>query len=371
MLQQDRLAQLRQEVAQIEPMEAAERANSGSILLDIRDPDELAQGSPPVAVRLARSFLEMQIEAVAPDPKTELMVLCASGTRSLFVADGLKRLGYRSVASVAGGFRAWSESGLPVEKVRTLTSLERERYARHLKIPEVGEAGQVKLLSRKVAIVGAGGLGSPIAYYLAAAGLGRLGIIDDDRLERSNLQRQILHADSRVGQLKTRSAAETLTAFNPDLQVDLHEVRLDRSNARTILAGYDLVVDGSDNLSTRYAVNDACVQLRIPMVYGAIWRFEGQVSVFWPDGLQGGPCYRCIFPEPPPTELTPSCAEAGVLGVLPGIIGSIMAAEALKILLGLGKPLIGRLLIYDGLSGRFDELALEADRECRWCAKAA
>jgi molybdopterin/thiamine biosynthesis adenylyltransferase/rhodanese-related sulfurtransferase len=370
MLQQDRLGQLKLEIPEISPVEAAARSGPGAILLDIRDPDEMGEGSPAASVKAPRSFLELQIEAIAPDPETELMVLCASGVRSLFAADALKRLGYRSVVSVAGGFRGWREQGLPVETVRRLSPTERERYARHLKIPEVGEAGQARLLTRKVALVGAGGLGSPIAFYLAAAGVGTLGLIDDDHIERSNLQRQILHTDSRVGQSKARSAAETLTAFNPDVTINLHEVRLDAANAGAILADYDLVIDGSDNLATRYVVSDSCAALKVPMVYGAIFRFEGQVSAFWPSGPRGGPCYRCLFPERPPPELTPSCADAGVLGVLPGVVGCLMATEALKILLDLGDPLFGRLLTYDGLSGRFDELGFEADPHCAWCAPA-
>ncbi|HEX2763724.1 MAG TPA: molybdopterin-synthase adenylyltransferase MoeB [Allosphingosinicella sp.] len=368
MLRQNRIAELRREIEEVSAAEAAARTAGGALLLDIRDPDELAPGSPAKSVRIGRSFLELQIEAIAPDPETQLIVLCASGTRSLFAADGLRRLGYRSVASVAGGYRAWDEAGLPVETVRTLTAPERERYSRHLRIPEIGEAGQARLLTARVALVGAGGLGSPAAYYLAAAGVGALGLIDDDRIERSNLQRQILHADARVGQMKARSAAETLSAFNPDVKLTLHEVRLDRSNADEILRSYDLVIDGSDNLPTRYVVSDACVRLNIPMIYGAIFRFEGQVSVFWPGAPEGGPCYRCLFPEPPPSELTPSCAEAGVLGVLPGMIGTLMAAEALKILLGLGDTLVGRLLSYDALEARFEELALVPDKECAFCA---
>ncbi|WP_237071368.1 MULTISPECIES: molybdopterin-synthase adenylyltransferase MoeB [Mycetohabitans] len=367
-LQQQRLAQLKAEITEIDPREAAQRLAAGAILLDIRDTDEWAQGTPAAAVRVGRSFLEQQIEGVVADPDTALMILCGSGVRSLFVADALKRLGYRSVASVAGGFQAWTECDLPVERPKILSATERERYARHLRIPEVGEAGQAKLLARRVALVGAGGLGSPIAYYLAAAGVGTLGLIDDDRIERSNLQRQILHTDARVGQSKARSAAETLTGFNPNVALVLHEVRLDSANAEAILADYDLVIDGSDNIATRYVVNDACVKHGIPMIYGAIFRFEGQVSAFHPAGPNGGPCYRCLFPEPPPRDLTPSCAEAGVLGVLPGVIGTLMATEALKILLGIGEPLVGRLLTYDALSERFDELRMEASPDCRWCA---
>ncbi|MES2869680.1 MAG: molybdopterin-synthase adenylyltransferase MoeB [Pseudomonadota bacterium] len=367
-LQEQRLEQLKAEITEIDPREAVERIDAGAILLDIRDTEEWAQGSPVKSRHVGRSFLEQQIETIVADPDTPLIILCGSGIRSLFVADALSRLGYRSVTSVAGGYRAWSELGLAVERHKLLSTCERERYARHLCIPEIGEAGQARLMARRVALVGAGGLGSPTAYYLAAAGIGALALIDDDRLERSNLQRQILHTDARIGELKTRSAAETLTAFNPDVKLELHEVRLDHNNVDTILAGYDLVIDGSDNLATRYVINDACLRLGIPMIYGAIFRFEGQVSAFWPMGPQGGPCYRCLFPEPPPRDLAPSCVEAGVLGVLPGVIGTLMATEALKILLGIGEPLMGRLLTYDALGARFDELQVDVNPHCEWCS---
>lgn len=371
MLQQERLTRLRAEIGELSPTHAAAEHARGALLLDVREPDEWAQGSPQGAARIGRPFLEFQIETIAPTPDTRVIVLCESGGRSLFVADGLKRMGYRSVASVAGGYRAWRAQGLPVEMPKILTASERERYARHLAIPEVGEAGQARLLAARVALVGAGGLGSAIAYYLAAAGVGTLGLIDDDMIERSNLQRQILHADARVGSSKARSGAETLGAFNPGVAINLHEVRLDASNAAEILGNYDLVIDGTDNLATRYIVNDACVRLHIPMVYGAIFRFEGQVGIFWPAAVPSGPCYRCLFPEPPPAELAPSCAEAGVLGVLPGVIGTLMAAEALKVLLSIGEPLIGRLLTYDALAGRFGELAIARDPACGWCGASA
>lgn len=367
-LQERRLAALGETIPQVGPAVAAARQGAGAVLLDIREPDEVAQGSPRGATRLSRGFLEFRIEAIAPDPATELLVLCASGGRSLFVADALTRLGYRSVSSVAGGFKAWREAGLPIETPRVLTAAERARYARHLLIPEVGETGQAKLLQSRVALVGAGGLGSPIAFYLAAAGVGTLGLIDDDHIEQSNLQRQILHTEARVGTSKARSAAATLAAFNAGVNIQLHELRLDASNVDAVLEGYDLVIDGSDNLPTRYLVNDACVRLGVPEVYGAIFRFEGQMSVFWPSSRPSAPCYRCLFPEPPPAELAPSCAEAGVMGVLPGVMGTLMATEALKILLGIGEPMIGRLLTYEALSGRFDELALTADPHCPWCA---
>ena len=371
MLQQERLFQLRAEIDEATPEQAAADCAVGALLLDAREPDEWASGTPSGAIRIGRSFLEFRIEAIAPSPDTPIYLLCESGGRSLFAADGLKRMGYRAIRSVAGGFRAWRERGLPVETPRMLTTADRERYARHLSIPEIGEAGQARLLSARVALVGAGGLGSPIAYYLAAAGVGTLALIDDDRIERSNLQRQILHADDRIGEAKARSAEKTLRAFNPSIAITVHETRLDASNAEAMLRDYDLVIDGSDNLPTRYLVNDICVRLGIPMVYGAIFRFEGQASVFWPGGSRGGPCYRCLFPRPPPLELAPSCADAGVLGVLPGVIGTVMAAEALKLLLDTGEPLIGRLLTYDALAGRFAELSLASDPDCRWCSPSA
>jgi molybdopterin/thiamine biosynthesis adenylyltransferase/rhodanese-related sulfurtransferase len=296
-LQQQRLEALRTELGEVNPAAALARQAAGAILLDVREPDEIAGGSPLGAVRLGRGFLEFHIEKVAPDPNTELLVLCATGGRSLFVADGLVRLGYRRVASVGGGFHAWRETGLPIEMPRVLTPAERERYARHILIPEVGEAGQAQLLQSRVALVGAGGLGSPIAYYLAAAGVGTLGLIDDDRIERSNLQRQILHTEDRIGVPKARSAAATLNAFNPGIKVELHELRLDSSNVDAVLKDYDLVIDGSDNLPTRYLVNDACTRRRIPEVYGALFRFEGQVSVFWPAGRDTAPAIAACFPN--------------------------------------------------------------------------
>lgn len=370
MLIQDRLSQLRAETSQIKPAEAAEMLARGGVLIDIRDGDELAKGSPVGAARLSRSFLELRIETLAPKADQPIMVMCASGTRSLFAADDLRRMGYCAVHSVEGGFAAWQAAGLTWEVPRILSAAERERYARHLMIPEVGVEGQALLLSKKVALVGAGGLGSPMAYYLAAAGVGTLGLIDNDHLERSNLQRQILHADDRVGELKIASAAKTLTAFNPDVKLNLHDLRLTAENAAEVLAPYDLVIDGSDNIATRYVVSDASVQLNIPMIYGAIFRFEGQVSAFWPSGPFGGPCYRCLFPVPPPAALTPSCAEAGVLGVLPGVIGTIMATEALKLLLGIGTPLMGRLLNYSALDCAFYDLQVCADPNCANCGQS-
>ena len=367
-LQQDTVERLRREIAEVKPDEAMERMRTGAQLIDIREPDELSKGTPSGSVRIGRSILELRVEQLVPDPDCEVLVMCASGLRSLFAAQSLKAMGYRSVRSLRGGFEAWHAAGLPIETPRILNPEQRDRYSRHLTIPEVGEAGQSRLLDARVALIGAGGLGSPIAYYLAAAGVGTLRIFDDDLVERSNLQRQILHTESRIGESKAQSAAQTIAAFNPDVTIDARQIRLNASNAMEALQDVDVVVDGSDNLATRQLLNEAALALGIPLVYGAIFRFEGQVSVFWPKGGDGGPCYRCLFPESPPAELTPSCAEAGVLGVLPGIIGTMMASETLKILLGRGEPLTGRLLTFDALSCRFDELQIGADPDCSSCS---
>ncbi len=368
-LQDECIARLREEIQEIDAVDAAQRMRGGARLLDVREPDEIVNGTPTGSIRLPRAFLELRIESQIPNPETEIAVMCASGTRSLFVAHSLQAMGYRSIRSLRGGFASWSSAGLPIEKPRVLTSEQRERYKRHLTIPEVGEDGQARLLDARVAVVGAGGLGSPIAYYLAAAGVGTLRVFDDDLVERSNLQRQILHDEERIGQSKAQSAARTIAAFNSDVTVEAHEVRLDAANALALLREVDIIVDGSDNLATRQVLSDAATALNIPLVYGAIFRFEGQVSVFWPGGPAAGPCYRCLFPEAPPTELTPSCAEAGVLGVVPGIVGTLMAGEALKLLLGRGQPLVGRLLTFDALNCRFEELDFDADLDCPSCAE--
>jgi molybdopterin/thiamine biosynthesis adenylyltransferase/rhodanese-related sulfurtransferase/molybdopterin converting factor small subunit len=363
-----RVAELRRTITEITPGEAHKLAADGAVLVDVREPDEVAAGSPSGALRIVRGFLELRIEQSVPDVDTPLLLMCAGGLRSLLAADDLLRLGYRNVRSVAGGFNRWKSDGLPVEVPRALGPRHRERYARHLLIPEVGEAGQLKLLESRVLLIGAGGLGSPAAVYLAAAGVGTLGIVDDDVVDRSNLQRQILHTDDRVGKPKVESARATLLALNPDVDVISHPVRLTSDNVEGIFAGYDLVIDGSDNFPTRYLVNDACVRLGLPNVHGSIFRFEGQVSVFWPGRKDSpGPCYRCLFPEPPPPELAPSCAEAGVLGVLPGVIGTLEAVEAIKILLGAGEPLVGKLLHYDALAARFATVRVDRDPSCRYC----
>ncbi len=363
-----RLLVLKALIPEVSPAEALDLQAHGAALIDVREQDEIAQGSPKGAHRLGRSYLELRIEQAVSDTGRTVLTLCGGGVRSLFAAEDLQRLGYKDVRSVAGGFSRWKNEGLPFELPRLLSGDARERYSRHLLMPEVGEEGQLKLLDSKVLLIGAGGLGSPAALYLAAAGVGALGIIDHDIVDRSNLQRQILHSDERVGISKVDSARTAITALNPEIKVVPMAVRLNSGNVEEIFAGYDLVVDGSDNFPTRYLVNDACVKLGLPNVHGSVYRFEGQVTVFWPGREdRPGPCYRCLYPEPPPPELAPSCAEAGVLGVLPGVIGLLEAVEALKLLLGKGEPLVGRLLWYDALDARFTELQLRRDPKCRYC----
>jgi molybdopterin/thiamine biosynthesis adenylyltransferase/rhodanese-related sulfurtransferase/molybdopterin converting factor small subunit len=371
-LLQQRLAALRGRIPEVTPREALQLQRRGALLVDVREPGEIASGTPAGALALGRSYLELNIEDAVPDKDRTLVLLCAVGQRSLFAADGLLALGYQDVRNLAGGFNRWKDEGVPFEIPRTLDADARERYSRHLLMPEVGEEGQLRLLDSKVVLIGAGGLGSPAALYLAAAGVGTLGLVDHDRVDRSNLQRQILHSDDRVGESKVTSATQSIRALNPAVRVKSHELRLDSQNVESVLADYDLVVDGSDNFPTRYLVNDACVKLGIPNVHGAVYRFEGQVTVLWPGRApEPGPCYRCLYPEPPPPEMAPSCAEAGVLGILPGVIGLLQAVEAIKILLGRGDPLVGRMLYYDALAARFTELRLRRDPQCRYCGDHA
>ena len=366
---QAHIESLRSRIPEISPAQAAELCAAGAVLIDVREVEELAAGTPAGAIHLPRGFLELRIEEQVPDLERTVLVSCQTGVRSLFAADGLQRLGYTDVRSVAGGFVRWQAEGLAIDLPRPMSALDRERYARHLLIPGVGEAGQQKLLDSRVLCVGAGGLGSPVALYLAAAGVGHLRIVDFDVVDRSNLQRQILHADDRVGTSKAESARRTLAALNPGIEIEALRVRLDASNVEALMEGCDVVVDGTDNFATRYLVNDACVKLGVPNVHGAIFRFEGQVSTFWPKSpASRGPCYRCLFPSPPPPELAPSCAEAGVLGVLPGVIGTLQAVETIKLILGLGEPLVGRLLVYDALAARFLELEQHRDPDCALCA---
>ena len=363
-----RLAELKAQIAEVTPKQALQMQRQGAALLDVREPGEVAQGSPAGAHRLGRGYLELKVEEALPDLDRTVLVTCASGARSLFAAEQLQLLGYQDVRSIEGGFNAWKNAGLPFEVPKVLTDAERDRYSRHLLMPEVGETGQLKLLHGKVLLIGAGGLGSPAALYLAAAGVGTLGIMDHDVVDRSNLQRQILHTDDRVGLSKVESARTAIKALNPNVHTIALESYLDSGNVEETLSGYDVVVDGSDNFATRYLVNDACVKLGLPNVHGSVYRFEGQVTVFWPAyDKHRGPCYRCLYAMPPPPEMAPSCAEAGVLGVVPGVIGLLQAVEVTKILLGIGDPLVGKLLYYDALEARFSELNLKPNPECAYC----
>jgi molybdopterin/thiamine biosynthesis adenylyltransferase/rhodanese-related sulfurtransferase len=362
----DLLREAKSRITEVDTDQAAsDIAQPGVVLLDVREPDEYEQGAVPGAVHIPRGYLESQVESKIADHGSRVVVYCAGGTRSAFAAETLGRLGYTDVVSMAGGFNKWKDEGRPWRAPARLTPEQRNRYQRHLLLPEVDVAGQQKLLESKVLLLGAGGLGSPAALYLAAAGVGNLGIIDMDVVDESNLQRQILHNIDRVGERKVDSAKKTLTALNPDVSVVTYDVRLGADNILGIFEGYDLVIDGTDNFPTRYLVNDASLKLDIPVVHGSIFRFEGQASVYLP---HQGPCYRCQVPEPPPAELAPSCAEAGVLGVLPGIIGSIQAMEAIKLLLGIGEPLAGRLLSYDALDETFRTFKVNRDPECAACS---
>jgi molybdopterin/thiamine biosynthesis adenylyltransferase/rhodanese-related sulfurtransferase len=336
-------------------------------LLDVREADEHAGGCLPGSLHIPRGFLELRVEERVQRDE-DVIVYCAGGTRSALAARTLQQLGYTRVASMAGGYNRWSDAAYPVEKPFVLSPEQRERYRRHLILPEVGEEGQAKLLKSRVLLLGAGGLGSPAALYLAAAGVGTLGIVDMDVVDLSNLQRQVLHTRERQGQPKVVSARAAIEALNPDVKVVPFQERLTAENALRILEGFDLVLDGGDNFPTRYLLNDACVLQRKPNIHGSIFRFEGQVTSFVPGQ---GPCYRCLYPAPPPPELAPSCAEAGVLGVLPGIIGLLQANEALKLILGKGQPLVGRLLTFDALGTRFQELKLRRDPKCPVCAEGA
>ena len=334
------------------------RKAPGALVLDIREPDEYEQGAVPDSMHIPRGILETNIEMRVPDHDTPLLVICAGGTRSAFAAKTLEELGYSDVVSVAGGFNQWKDEGRDWKTPATLTSDQRNRYKRHLLLPEVGESGQQELLDAKVLLLGAGGLGSPAALYLAAAGVGTIGIIDMDVVDESNLQRQILHNIDRVGDRKVDSAKKTLTLLNPDVNVVTYDTRLDATNIMDIISGYDVIVDGADNFPSRYLLNDASVKLGIPVVHGSIFRFEGMVTVFDP---RNGPTYRDMVPEPPPAELAPSCAEAGVLGVLPGIVGSIQALEVIKVILGIGEPLIGKILSVDTTDMTFRTFKLRVD----------
>jgi molybdopterin/thiamine biosynthesis adenylyltransferase/rhodanese-related sulfurtransferase len=363
----DVLKQLKEQVPEVDPSQAREEASNGAVLIDVRENEEWDAGHIPGAVHVPRSYLESRIEGAVPERDRHVILYCASGNRSIFAAQSLRELlGYENVESMSGGITHWKDRGYEVEVPRSLSKEQRERYSRHLLIPEVGAEGQQKLLDAKVLLLGAGGLGSPAALYLAAAGVGTLGIVDNDAVDLSNLQRQVIHSTDRIGTPKVDSAEETMKAINPDVEVVKYPVRLDASNILEIIEGYDLIVDGLDNFPTRYLLNDASVRLRIPVVSAAILGFEGQLSVFAP---YEGPCYRCLFPEPPPAELAPSCGANGVLGVLPGTMGLLQSTEVIKLIIGQGDPLIGRLLLYDALAASFTTVKVHRDPDCPICSR--
>jgi molybdopterin/thiamine biosynthesis adenylyltransferase/rhodanese-related sulfurtransferase len=362
----DYFAELKKTVKEATPQEVQELLKGDVQLGDVREKNEWDEGHLPGAAFVPKSYLEQWAEDRLPSKDKTTILYCAGGVRSVMAAEALRKLGYSNVISMSGGFNRWKDSGLPWTKPETLAPEQAQRYSRHLLIPEIGERGQLKLLASKVLLIGAGGLGSPAALYLAAAGVGTIGIVDSDVVDATNLQRQILHNTERLGRSKVASARETLNALNPDVNVVGYEERLTADNIDRIIAGYDVIVDGADNFPTRYLLNDASVKHRIPVVHGSIYRFEGQVTVFKPFE---GPCYRCLFHQPPPPELAPSCAEAGVLGVLPGIVGSIQANEAIKLLLGIGEPLVGRYLLFDALDETFREVKLRRDPLCPVCGE--
>ncbi|MBB1087659.1 molybdopterin-synthase adenylyltransferase MoeB [Lysobacter sp. SG-8] len=356
------------EIERIPPAEALRRQRAGTVLVDVRASHERAAGAAEGALGIVRETLEADPTAALPDREAPVMLICQMGGRSLKAAEALRAAGYARVASVEGGTERWRDEGLPLVRDEANADFY-ERYSRHLRLPEVAEAGQRRLQAARIAMVGAGGLGSPAAFYLAAAGVGTLVLADDDMVDRSNLQRQILHTEARIGTAKVESARIALNALNPSTRVEAFPERITAANVERLLEGADLVIDGADNFPVRYLLNDACVKLGTPLVYGAVHRFEGQASVFDAGRHRGeAPCYRCLFPEPPPAEAAPNCAEAGVLGVLPGLVGLVQATEALKLLLGIGEPLRGRLLQVDALSMRFRETRLGADPDCPVCA---
>jgi sulfur-carrier protein adenylyltransferase/sulfurtransferase len=361
------LRQVKSQIDEVDPAEVNELIDEGVALIDVRETDEVAAGHLPGAKHIPRGYLESRIEGVVPDRDAHVILYCASGNRSAYAARTLAEdLGYTNVSSMKGGITLWKDRGYGVEVPRTLTPEQRDRYSRHTLIPEIGVEGQQKLLDAKVLLLGAGGLGSPTALYLAAAGVGTLGIVDDDVVDLSNLQRQVIHTTDRVGVPKVDSAEETIKALNPDVNVVKYPVRIDASNIVEIIQDYDVIVDGVDNFPTRYLLNDATVRLKIPVVSASILGFDGQLSVFKP---YDGPCYRCLFREPPPAELAPSCGANGVLGVLPGTMGLLQATEVIKLILEIGEPAIGRLLLYDALGATLTEVKVHKDPECPICSR--
>jgi molybdopterin/thiamine biosynthesis adenylyltransferase/rhodanese-related sulfurtransferase len=361
------LRQIKGRIDEVDPAEVREQLSNGAVVVDVREAEEWSAGHIPGAKHVPKSYVETRIEGAVPDRSQHVVLYCASGNRSAWAARTLlEDLGYEHVESMTGGFTLWKDRGYEVELPRTLTVEQRERYSRHLLLPEVGVDGQQKLLDAKVLLLGAGGLGSPAALYLAAAGVGTLGIVDNDDVDLSNLQRQVIHSSDRIGVSKVDSAEQTINALNPEVKVEKYPVRLGPDNIMEIIDGYDVVVDGLDNFPTRYLLNDASVRLQIPVVSAAILGFEGQLSVFKP---YEGPCYRCLFPVPPPAELAPSCGANGVLGVLPGTMGLLQATEVIKLILGEGEPLIGRLLMYDALAARVTEVKVRRDPDCPICSR--
>jgi sulfur-carrier protein adenylyltransferase/sulfurtransferase len=375
-LNRDQLVALaKKEIEEISPQELKQRMDAGEefALVDVRERDEFVQGHLPDATFIPRGFLELQIEQHEPDRDKPVIIYCAGGVRSALAARNLKEMGYSNPISLIGGFNGWKNAGLPFQIPTVLTEEQRIRYSRHTMLNDVGEGGQIKLLEAKVLLIGAGGLGSPAAMYLAAAGVGTLGIVDFDTVDSSNLQRQILHGMKDVGRPKVDSATDRLRDLNPDVKVIGHKEPITSHNALEIIKGYDIVLNGSDNFPTRYLVNDACQFLKKPLVDASIFMFEGQATVYQPAdparGIEGGPCYRCLYPDPPPPGEVPSCAEAGVLGVLPGIVGSIQAVEAIKLIIGKGEPLVGRLLMIDTLDMSFRTLKVKKDAACPVCSE--
>jgi molybdopterin/thiamine biosynthesis adenylyltransferase/rhodanese-related sulfurtransferase len=359
----------RAEVREVTPLEADRlRANPRVVLVDVRERGEWEQGHVDGAHHVARSHLEQQIEASVPDRATPVVLYCAGGVRSLFAGQTLRAMGYRDVVSMSGGFEQWKSLGLPWTRPTLLSADQRRRYSRHLLIPEIGLEGQAKLLGSTALLVGAGGLGSPAALYLAAAGVGTIGIVDFDVVDLSNLQRQVIHTTDRIGQKKVASAASAIAALNPDVEVITHDEALGPENVDQLIAGYDVILDGTDTFETRYTLNDAAVAAGIPVIHASVFRFEGQLTTFVPFA---GPCYRCLYPTPPPPELAPGCSVVGVLGVVPGIMGLLQANEALKVLLGIGDTLAGRLLLFDALDASFTEVKLRRDPACPVCSDAA
>jgi len=364
----DLLREARETIREVTPQDVNALSPGAATVIDVREASEWEQGHLPGAVHISKSYVEQQVEAAVPDKDSEVILYCAGGVRSLFAAQTLEQLGYTNVASMKSGFQGWKSAGLPWEAPVVLSSEQKQRYSRHLLIPEVGAAGQQRLLESKALLIGAGGLGSPAALYLAAAGVGTIGIVDFDVVDLSNLQRQILHTNDRIGERKVDSARKTIEALNPDVKVVTHEEMLLTDNVDRIINGYDVIIDGTDTFETRYLLNDAAVAKGITVIHASVFRFEGQLTTFIP---YEGPCYRCLYPTPPPPELAPGCSVAGVLGVVPGIMGMLQANEALKVLLGIGDTLAGRLLLFDALDSTFTELKLRRDPACPVCSTDA